>query len=70
MARAYGEIYRWQVTVRDGGVDAAGGAPTAGPPPYDVYQVAPATADGFGTDEPVAETRWRFQDADHRTMER
>jgi nitroimidazol reductase NimA-like FMN-containing flavoprotein (pyridoxamine 5'-phosphate oxidase superfamily) len=70
VARAYDEIYRWQVTVHDGGLDAAGGAPTAGPPPYDVYQVAPATAYGFGTDEPVAATRWRFQEPDHRAVER
>jgi nitroimidazol reductase NimA-like FMN-containing flavoprotein (pyridoxamine 5'-phosphate oxidase superfamily) len=70
VAQAYDATYGWQVTVRDGALDAAGGAPTAGPPPYDVYQVAPATAYGLGTDEPVAATRWRFQEPDHRTVER
>jgi len=58
----------WRVTVRDGAFDASGGA-VAGPPPYDVYQVAPATAYGFGTDEPLAATRWRFQEPDHRAIE-
>jgi nitroimidazol reductase NimA-like FMN-containing flavoprotein (pyridoxamine 5'-phosphate oxidase superfamily) len=68
VAQAYDEIYGWRVMVRDGAFDAAGGA-VAGPPPYDVYQVAPATAYGFGTDEPLAATRWRFQEPDHRAIE-
>jgi hypothetical protein len=70
VAQAYDATYGWQVTVRDGALDAAGGVSTAGPPPYDVYQVAPATAYGFGTDEPVAATRWRFQEPGHRAVER
>jgi hypothetical protein len=39
------------------------GAPTAGPPPYEVYEVyevTPAIAFGFGTDETLTPTRWRF----------
>jgi nitroimidazol reductase NimA-like FMN-containing flavoprotein (pyridoxamine 5'-phosphate oxidase superfamily) len=68
VAQAYDEIYGWRVMVRDGAFDAPGGA-VAGPPPYDVYQVAPATAYGFGTDEPLAATRWRFQEPDHRAIE-
>ncbi|GAA4208159.1 pyridoxamine 5'-phosphate oxidase family protein [Streptosporangium oxazolinicum] len=71
VARAYDETYGWRVTVRDGGLDAAGGgALTAGPPPYDVYRVAPATAYGFGTDGSVAATRWRFREPDHRAAGR
>jgi nitroimidazol reductase NimA-like FMN-containing flavoprotein (pyridoxamine 5'-phosphate oxidase superfamily) len=70
VAQAYDAIYGWQVTVRDGALDAAGGAGIAGPPPYDVYQVAPATAYGFGTDKPLAATRWRFQEPDHLAVER
>jgi nitroimidazol reductase NimA-like FMN-containing flavoprotein (pyridoxamine 5'-phosphate oxidase superfamily) len=70
VARAYDETYRWPVTVRDGALDAAGGASTAGPPPYDVYQVAPETAYGFGTDEPLVATRWRFQEPDRRAVQR
>lgn len=37
VATAYGSKYDWPVTVRDGALDAAYGAPTAGPPPYEVF---------------------------------
>ena len=55
----------WHVTVRDGAFRDTEGAPTAGPPPYDVYVVTPTVAFGFGTgaenwDHP---TRWRFAPA-------
>ena len=55
----------WHVTVRDGAFQDTEGAPTAGPPPYDVYVVTPTVAFGFGTgaenwDHP---TRWRFAPA-------
>jgi hypothetical protein len=40
------EEYWWQVTVRDGAF-YADGAPTAGPPPYELYEVIPTTAFGF-----------------------
>lgn len=59
VAEAYASKYQWQVTVRDGGFWAEG-APTAGPPPYDVYRVTPTAAFGFGTDETFGATRWRF----------
>lgn len=59
VAEVYASKYHWQVTVRDGAF-WADGAPTAGPPPYDVYQVTPTTAFGFGTDETFGATRWRF----------
>ena len=41
------------------------GAPTAGPPPYDVYVVTPTVAFGFGTDAENWNhpTRWRFAQA-------
>jgi len=70
VARAYDEVYGWRVTVRDGALDGAGGVSVAGPPPYDVYRVVAATAFGFGTDEPVAATRWRFQEPDGRAVQR
>ena len=60
LAAAYASKYGWHVTVRGGAFDAAYGAPTAGPPPYEVYQVTPTTAFGFGTDESFSPTRWRF----------
>jgi hypothetical protein len=60
VAAAYASEYGWHVTVRDGAFHDTEGAPTAGPPPYDVYEVTPTTAFGFGTDESFSPTRWRF----------
>jgi len=45
--------------VRDGAL-YGDGAPTAGPPPDEVYAVTPATVFGFGEDESFSATRWRF----------
>jgi nitroimidazol reductase NimA-like FMN-containing flavoprotein (pyridoxamine 5'-phosphate oxidase superfamily) len=59
VAAVYASKYGWQVDVRDGAF-YADGAPTAGPPPYEVYEVTPTTVFGFGTDESVGATRWRF----------
>lgn len=62
VAEAYASKYEWPVTVRSGALHAAYGAPTAGPPPYEVYEVIPSVVFGFGTDETFAprSTRWRF----------
>jgi hypothetical protein len=60
VAGAYGRVYGWCVTVRDGAFHDTQGAPTAGPPPYEVYQAAPMAAFGFGTDLTLVPTRWRF----------
>jgi hypothetical protein len=60
VADGYAKVYGWPVAVRDGGFHDAEGAPAAGPPPYDVHEVAPAVAFGFGTDETVVPTQWRF----------
>jgi nitroimidazol reductase NimA-like FMN-containing flavoprotein (pyridoxamine 5'-phosphate oxidase superfamily) len=62
VADAYRAKYGWPPTVRDGAFDAPYGAPTAGPPPYEVYEVTPVVAFGFGTDETMAprSTRWTF----------
>jgi hypothetical protein len=59
VAEAYAAKYGWRVAIRDGAF-VADGAPTAGPPPYDVYELTPATVFGFGTDEQHGATRWRF----------
>jgi nitroimidazol reductase NimA-like FMN-containing flavoprotein (pyridoxamine 5'-phosphate oxidase superfamily) len=59
VAEAYMNKYGWPVTVRDGAF-YADGAPTAGPPPYEVYEVTPTTAFGFPWDETFSPTRWRF----------
>jgi hypothetical protein len=60
VASVYASKYQWLVTVRDEAFDADYGAPTAGPPPYEVYEVTPTKAFGFGTDETFSPTRWRF----------
>jgi nitroimidazol reductase NimA-like FMN-containing flavoprotein (pyridoxamine 5'-phosphate oxidase superfamily) len=59
VADMYASKYAWHVTVRDGAF-YADGAPTAGPPPYEVYEVTPTLAFGFGKDESFSATRWRF----------
>ena len=60
VADAYAEVYGWRVAVRDGAFHDTEGAPTAGPPPFDVYELAPTVAFGFPLDETIAPTRWRF----------
>jgi nitroimidazol reductase NimA-like FMN-containing flavoprotein (pyridoxamine 5'-phosphate oxidase superfamily) len=60
VADVYARVYDWHVTIRDGAFHDTEGAPTAGPPPYDVYEAAPTTAFGFGIDETFVSTRWRF----------
>jgi hypothetical protein len=50
----------WEATVRDGALYAEYSAPSAGPPPWEVYEVTPATVFAFGTAEPFGATRWRF----------
>lgn len=62
VAKAYHSKYGWPAASRDGAFDAPYGAPTAGPPPYHVYAVAPTVVYGFGTDDEHAprSTRWQF----------
>jgi pyridoxamine 5'-phosphate oxidase-like protein len=58
------EIYDaqgWPVTVKDGAFTAPYSAPSAGPPPWDLYEFTPATAFGVATAEPHGATRWRFR---------
>lgn len=59
VAAMYAAKYGWHVSMRDGAF-YADGAPTAGPPPYEVYRVTPTLIFGFGTDASFAATRWRF----------
>lgn len=57
------EVYAsegWQPTVRDGAFYAEYSAPSAGPPPWEVYEVTPTTVFALGTAEPYGATRWRF----------
>jgi hypothetical protein len=62
VAEVYASKYGWPVTVRDGAFHAEG-APTAGPPPYEVYMVTSVVVFGSGTDDTFASRspRWRFQ---------
>ena len=58
-AAVYATKYDWPVEIRDGAFHADG-APTAGPPPYDLYRVTPKRIFSFGTDDSFTATRWRF----------
>ena len=60
VADAYARRYGWEVTVREGAFHDTEGAPTVGPPPYDVYRLIPTTAFGFSTEGVPRPTRWRF----------
>ena len=57
VADAYIAKYGWPDEVRNGAFTATFGAPTAGPPPYDVFAVSPTTIYAFGNGPA---TRWRF----------
>jgi hypothetical protein len=60
VAERYATIYDWHVTVRDGAFHDTEGAPTAGPPPYDMYQVTLRTAFGLPVGVSFGPTRWHF----------
>ena len=51
----------WPVKVEDGRLTAPFNAPTAGPPPWDLYRFRFHTAFGVATAEPHGGTRWRFR---------
>lgn len=63
IGQAYQDKYQWPVTVTDDNAFTAPyGAPTAGGPPYRVYELTPAVAYAFGTGDNLGErsTRFRF----------
>jgi pyridoxine/pyridoxamine 5'-phosphate oxidase len=60
VAKVYESKFDWHVTVQDGAYTADYGAPSAGPPPYDLYEVQLTKAFGLGMDEPYGATRWCF----------
>jgi uncharacterized pyridoxamine 5'-phosphate oxidase family protein len=63
IASAYDSKYGWPVTItKDNMFDAPYGAPTAGPPPYRVYEITPRIVYGFGTSDNLGlrSTRFRF----------
>jgi hypothetical protein len=50
----------WLATTRPDARPRPYSAPSAGPPPWDLYVVTPVTAFGVATAEPYGATRWRF----------
>ena len=60
VAEKCASIDSWHVSVRDEAFDDTDGAPTAGSPSYDVYEVTPRTAFGLPVGETFGPTRWRF----------
>lgn len=70
VADAFASVMHWPVTVRDGAFHGDS-APTAGPPPFDLYAFTPAVGFGLPSAAAPAEseqkpaalfgpTRWRF----------
>jgi hypothetical protein len=64
-ARRIAEVYSaqgWEVSVGDGtaSLNGAYSAPSAGPPPWDIYEVTTETVYALGTTEPYGATRWSF----------
>ena len=50
----------WPAMVKDGAFTYEYSAPSAGPPPWDLYAVTPRTVFGVLTSAPGGATRWRF----------
>jgi hypothetical protein len=50
----------WGPQVRDGAFWHEFSAPSAGPPPWDVYAITPTTFYAMATAEPYGATRWRL----------
>ena len=50
----------WPATVKDGALTAEYSAPSAGPPPWFLYELTPTVAFGVATEEPHGAMRWRF----------
>ena len=59
LANRYGE-QGWPARVEDGAFTYDYSAPSAGPPPWGLYEVEPVTVYGVLTTEPGGATRWRF----------
>jgi general stress protein 26 len=50
----------WGPQVRDGAFWHEFSAPSAGPPPWDVYEITPTTVYAVATAEPNGATRWKL----------
>jgi len=60
IAKRYGD-QGWPAVVEDGAFTYNYSAPSAGPPPWDLYSVRPTTVYGVLSAEPGGATRWRFE---------
>jgi hypothetical protein len=63
VAAAYDDKYGWPVTITEENMfDAPYGAPTAGSPPYRIYEIIPRVVYAFGTGDNLGarSTRFRF----------
>ena len=50
----------WPARAENGALTAEYSAPSAGPAPWDLYEMRPSEAYGVATAEPYGATRWRF----------
>jgi hypothetical protein len=57
IARLYSD---WGSQVRDGAFWHEYSAPSAGPPPWDVWEITPTTIYAVATAEPHGATRWKL----------
>jgi hypothetical protein len=53
----------WPAQATETAITAEYSAPSAGPAPWDLYELTPTTAFGVATAEPFGATRWRFAEA-------
>jgi nitroimidazol reductase NimA-like FMN-containing flavoprotein (pyridoxamine 5'-phosphate oxidase superfamily) len=60
VANAFATKYGWRPTARDGALQDIEGAPTAGSPPYNVYEVSPTVVFGLPAETAITPTRWLF----------
>jgi hypothetical protein len=59
LAKRYGDT-GWPARVENGAFTYDYSAPSAGPPPWDLYAITPTTVFGVRGSEPGGATRWRF----------
>ena len=57
----------WPAKVEDGAFTYDYSAPSAGPPPWNLYAIAPTTIYGVLSAEPGGATRWRFDGEDTKS---
>ncbi len=61
LVRRYNEV-GWPAHVEDRAFTHDYSAPSAGPPPWWLYEIRPRTVFGVLSDDPGGATRWRFDD--------